>query len=471
MRRTKIVATLGPASQEPGVIDALIEEGADVLRLNVAHGDAATHHQIAARVQEAADRQERVVGILGDLPGPKMRTGAIAGGEVLLEAGDAFSLLPGGTSGDETACSTTVPELHRWVSPGEEIFLADGQIVLEVGGVEEGTVHTQVVRGGVLRSGKGMHVPGAEHKVEAFTARDEEALRTAVEIGVDFIGLSFVRGREDLERVRQKLQGYPKAPALLAKIETRTAVENLDGIVTSADAVMVARGDLGIQLPFRQVPLLQKDIISACNEVGTPVVTATQMLESMTRSPLPTRAEVNDVANAVLDGTDAIMLSEETAVGDYPVEALRVMGEIAMEAEQRTAVAVALGAPHEEDPVSWAIARAAVQASEELGVTSILCPTRSGATARRVAAFRPSMPVLATDHSPEVLRTLSIVWGVVPFQVPFLSDDQLAAHGLARALTAVHDSGIARSGDLVTMVAGGTAPRAGSTDFLRVLHL
>ncbi|HWL66543.1 MAG TPA: pyruvate kinase, partial [Actinomycetota bacterium] len=245
MRRTKIVATLGPASHEPGVIDALIEEGADVLRLNFAHGDPTFHKETVARVRAAAERNERVVGILGDLPGPKMRTGPIAGGEVLLEAGQSFLLRSGYDTGDETACCTTVTGLDRLVATGEEIFLADGQIVLEVGAIESGTVHTQVVRGGVLRSGKGLHIPGAERKVDAFTARDEEALSTAVELGVDFIGLSFVRGKEDLERVREKLQSYEQVPALLAKIETRAAVENLDEIVSSADAVMVARGDLG----------------------------------------------------------------------------------------------------------------------------------------------------------------------------------------------------------------------------------
>ncbi|MEA2506223.1 MAG: pyruvate kinase [Actinomycetota bacterium] len=472
MRRTKIVATLGPASYDAGVIDSLINTGADVLRLNFAHADARTQTKLAKLVREGASRNGRVVSLLADLPGPKMRTGPVRDGEVRLESGQSFELREGHDVGGEIGVTTTVPRIASLLVAGDEVFLADGQIVLEVKEVQDEGVRTRVIRGGILRSGKGMHIPGAERKLHAFGARDEEALRQALEIGADLIGLSFVRDADDVAHAKERVAvTKPSPPAIVAKIETRSAVDNLDEIIQLADAVMIARGDLGIQLPFREIPLLQKNIIAACNQLGKPVITATQMLESMTRSPLPTRAEVNDVANAVIDGTDAVMLSEETAVGDYPVETVRVMSEIAMEVELRGSAAPARARPGPDDPVSWAIARAAVQASEELKVALIVCPTRTGATARRIAAFRPSMPILAIYHSIETLQRLALVWGVVPFQVPFLRADELSVRGLKRALTAVHDSGLGRPGERMALVAGGSPPRVASTDLVRILTI
>lgn len=471
MRRTKIVATIGPASRAETMIDSIIESGADFLRLNLAHGDAAAHAEATKRARSAAARHERPVGVLGDLPGPKMRTGPVGGGEVLLEAGHSFLLRPGVEPGDKHGVGTTVDDLAELVEPNDDVFLADGQIILAVEKVVGNTVRTQVARGGLLLSGKGMHLPRAELRVEPFVERDREALDVALSIGVDLIGLSFVRSAEDVARLRRRLSSLgARAPGLVAKIETRAAVDNLAGIVDIADAVMVARGDLGIQLPFREIPMLQKEIIRTCNEAGTPVITATQMLESMTHAPLPTRAEVNDVANAVMDGTDAVMLSEETAVGDRPGHTVRVMSEIALAAEASGNVAPSRARPGEDDPVSWAIARAAVEASRELGVTAIVCPTPSEQTARRVAAFRPSMPVLAVDHDIDVLRRLALVWGVIPLQVPFLPEEEVAARGLERALGAARSSGITEPGDLVALIAGGSLPRAGDTDLVRILR-
>lgn len=465
MRRTKIVATLGPASIDPATIVGLIGAGADVFRLNFAHADPETHRTTAQRVRQAERDCGRTVGLLADLPGPKMRTGPVPGGEILLQPGQVFRLAPTADADDPGCVSTTVA-VSQLVSVGDEIFLADGQIILEVVRVDDG-VTGEVLRGGSLRSGKGMHIPGAERKVESFTPRDKAALDLACEIGVDIVGLSFVRSAHDVAAVKERAADGARTPAVIAKIETRAAVEDLDEIVHVADAVMVARGDLGIQLPYREVPLLQKTIIRTCNASGIPVITATQMLESMTHSPLPTRAEVNDVANAVIDGTDALMLSEETAVGDAPTNAVRVMGEIALEAEQ-CEEGNAARTTARDDPISWAIARAAVQASEELNVAAILCPTRSGATARRVASFRPSMPILALDHSAEVLRPLTLVWGVVPFEVPFLAEEDVAARGIERALAAARRSGLAEPGDRLTLVAGATPP-AGSTDVVRIV--
>lgn len=466
MRRTKIIATVGPACQDPAALDAMIKAGVAVFRMNFAHADPETHAEVARNVRKVAEANDRIIGLLADLPGPKLRTGSISGGERTLQPGERVRL--GVTQQpDEIPVQLNV-DLEHLVSPGDEVFLADGQIVLEVVDAEPQRIEAEVIRGGTLRSGKGMHIPGAEMKVEPFSAQDEAALRLALDLGVDLIGISFVRTVQDIERVRGSLP-EGKGPGLVAKIETRAAVDNLDAIIEAADAVMVARGDLGIQLPFREVPILQKEIITACNEAGTPVITATQMLESMTHSPLPTRAEVSDVANAVLDGTDAVMLSEETAIGDYAVDAVKVMDEIALEAEARESP-VGRVAPR-DDAVSWAVARAAVEASDELAVAAILCPTRSGATARIVASFRPRMPVLAIDHDIETLQALTVVWGVLPFRVPPLGEEEVPTLGLDRALDAAQRSGVARTGDLVALVAGSSSHRAASTDVLRILRL
>ena len=471
MRRTKIVATIGPATATPSTLRRLLAAGVDVVRLNAAHSDMKTHSNNARLVRELASELGRSVGILVDMPGPKIRTGLVEGDEVELENGHEFVLTTASDDsiGNAQHVSTTLPDLAQWARPGDEVYLADGAIVLRILESVGRDVRTEVVRGGTLRSRKGMHLPRAEAHVEPFTARDALALEMAIAAKVDFLGLSFVRRAEDVERVRAMLPKRGMRPALVPKIETAAAVDNLAGIIEAADAVMVARGDLGIQMPARRVPLLQKEIIRACNMAGKPVITATQMLESMTRSPLPTRAEVNDVANAVLDGTDALMLSEETAVGLFPYETVRMMGEVAESAED---------SPHEHlhpaaistaaaDRVAWAVAHAAVQAAEDLGVAAILCPTRSGLTAHRVAAFRPRMPIAGISTAPQVLGGLSLVWGVQPLLVPDNSDgDQLRL-----AIAAARSAGLARDGDLVAVVFGSTGPRAGSTDSVRIVRV
>jgi pyruvate kinase len=472
----KIVTTLGPVTQKPEAIDALLDAGADVVRLNFAHSDVATHERTIRTVRCRAAARGRTVGVLVDLPGPKMRTGTLAPESVALEPGQEFTLVAGEVEGDHTRVSTTVDGLAGMVEGGDEIYLADGEIVLQVTCVSGGDVHTTVVRGGVLRSRKGLHVPKAERRVKAFTEEDREALRHAMGMGADFIALSFVRDSDDLERARKAIaeiaDGTRRGPSVVAKIETASALECIREIVAAADAVMVARGDLGIQTPLKQVPLVQKRIIRACNEAGKPVITATQMLESMTDSPLPTRAEVADVANAVLDGTDAVMLSEETAVGEHPVETVQTMSDIAEAAagwprRHPGPLAAAL----QEDRVSWAVAHAAVQAAEDLEVKAILCPTRSGATPRRVAAFRPSMPVVGVAQERETLGKLTLVWGVCPLGMEAMPDARETQEEVDRVVRAARDAGLIASGDLVAVVAGSPGPRAGRTDFLRIVRV
>jgi pyruvate kinase len=475
MRRTKIVATIGPATSQAASMHAVIAAGADVVRLNAAHasGDVHTHHADLAR--KTAATLGRTIGVLVDLPGPKMRTGPVADDEVRLDAGSEFVLTSASVTGDAQRVSTTLPQLARWAVPGDEIFLADGAIVLRVERVErgdggDGDVVCEVVRGGVLRSRKGMHVPRAEAHVEPFTDADATALRMALSFNADFVGLSFVRRPEDVEAVRARLPKRGRRPQLVAKIETAVALDHLPGIVAAADAVMVARGDLGIQVPARRVPLIQKEIIRFCNMAGKPVITATQMLESMTRSPMPTRAEVNDVANAVLDGTDALMLSEETAIGEYPADTVTTMSDVAEAAElwprTRTTPEGAAAAV-DDDRVAWAVAHASVQAAEDLGVAAILCPTQSGTTARRVAAFRPAMPVAGISDQPEVLGRLSLVWGVRPLAaVPTDGPD-----GLQHAVKATRDAGLIRKGDLIAVVFASPGKRAGATDTVRIVRV
>ncbi|SBT09347.1 Pyruvate kinase [Candidatus Accumulibacter aalborgensis] len=470
MRRTKIVATIGPATAAAEPLRQLLAAGVDVVRLNAAHSDMQTHSNNVRLVRELAGALGRHVAVLVDLPGPKIRTGLVVGDAVELESGHEFLL--SGTDdgrGDVHHVATTLSELAQWARRGDEVYLADGAIVLRVLEAVGNDVRTEIVRGGTLRSRKGMHLPRAEAHVEPFTDRDALALEMAIAAKVDFVGLSFVRRAEDVERVRAMLPKRGPRPALVPKIETAAAVDNIEGIIQVADAVMVARGDLGIQMPARRVPLLQKEIIRLCNLAGKPVITATQMLESMTRSPLPTRAEVNDVANAVLDGTDALMLSEETAVGLFPNETVRMMSEVAESAEgwphDRVDPAASAGA--DADRVAWAVAHAAVQAAEDLGVAAILCPTRSGQTAHRVAAFRPKVPIAGISTSPQVLGGLCLVWGVHPLLVA----ENLKSEQLPLAIAAARTAGIVRSGDLVAVVFGSAGPRAGSTDSVRIVRV
>ena len=469
MRRTKIVATVGPATSLPESMRALLEAGADVVRLNAAHGAADVHAERAALARDTAAALGRSVGVLVDLPGPKMRTGPVVDDEIQLETGSRLTLTSSAVVGDQHRVSTTLPELARWVSPGDDVYLADGAIVLHVERVLDADVVCEVVRGGTLRSRKGMHVPRAEAHVESFTDTDAAALRMAIAIKADFIGLSFVRRPEDLESVRARLPKRGVRPQLIAKIETAVALDHLPGIVGAADAVMVARGDLGIQVPARRVPLIQKEIIRFCNMAGKPVITATQMLESMTRSPLPTRAEVNDVANAVLDGTDALMLSEETAVGEYPADTVRTMSDVAEAAEgwpRVRATPQGAAAALDDDRVAWAVAHASVQAAEDLGVAAIVCPTQSGTTARRVAAFRPAVPIAGISSQPEVLGRLCLVWGVQPLSADLAEGDE----GLRQAVKAARDSGLAHKGDLIAIVSASPGKRAGATDTVRIVR-
>jgi pyruvate kinase len=474
MRQTKIVATIGPASRDPETVRELIDAGVDVFRMNFAHGSPEDHASAARLVRKQARDAGRAVGLLADLPGPKMRTGSIAGDEATIHAGDELVLTPENVQGDSKRIPTTVADLASLVDSEQDIiFLADGEIVLSVKDVRGQDVVTKVIRGGVVRTGKGMHLPGAERRMTCPTEDDKRALRSAVDIDVDFVGISFVRDGADVGSVRGLLSDRERSRVkLIAKIETRHAVDHLDEIVHEADAVMVARGDLGIQTPLTRVPLVQKEIIKSCNRVGVPVITATQMLESMTDSPLPTRAEITDIANAVVDGTDALMLSEETAVGEYPVAAVETMAETAIAAEAWPTAGEQPSVDElTDDPVSWAVAHAGAQAAADLEVAAILCPTRSGSTVRRVAAFRPRVPVIALAQQPEVAGWTALLRGVIPLVAPDQGEPTGTSEDINRATAQAEEANLVKAGDLVVVVAGSPGPRAGRTDYVRVVRI
>ncbi|MDQ3645636.1 MAG: pyruvate kinase [Actinomycetota bacterium] len=459
-RRAKIVATLGPSTSDAPSLKRLIGAGADVLRINLAHGDPPEHARIVHLAREVAKEAGRTVAFLADLPGPKMRTGPIAGGEVYLRAGEPFVLAAGEHYGDDRRVGTSVHGLASLVTPGDEIFLSDGAIVLEVDRTDGGDVLTRVLRGGALRSRKGMHVPGAEGRLEAVTEGDLTAVMGAAALGAELLGLSFVRTANDLERLRASLpDGY--RPFVISKIETRGAIDNLDEIIEVSDGVMIARGDLGIQTPLASVPELQRRIIRACNRAATPVITATQLLESMTRAPLPTRAEVSDVTTAVREGTDALMLSEETAIGDDPGLVLETMDQVIRAAESTPNDHSDPVGDRSDDLVSWGVAHAATVAAADVGARAILCPTRTGSTPRRVAAFRPRAEVIGFASGGAGLGALCLTWGVIPVPMDLPDDETIATEALARAL----DRGIVVPGDRIVIVAGS---RPGSTDTMQV---
>ncbi|HLT58861.1 MAG TPA: pyruvate kinase [Limnochordales bacterium] len=465
MRRTKIVCTIGPASD--GLLEELIAAGMDVARLNFSHGTLEEQGQRIERLRQAAAAQGRSIGILLDIQGPKVRIGRIEPDPVVLESGQTFTLQGEPVVGDASRASVTYPELHRLVGPGSTLYLDDGLIELSVERVDGTQVHCRVVVGGVLRSHKGLTIPGVSLDLPALTEADAAHIRFGVERGVDFVAASFIRRPEHVAAVKRVIREAGGQQPVIAKIENHEGVRYLEEIVREADGVMVARGDLGVQIPPEEVPLVQKRIIDACNRQGKPVITATQMLESMVHNPRPTRAEVTDVATAIFDGTDAIMLSGETAIGRYPLAAVRVMDRIA----RRTEGAIPydqLLAGRRSGPsptIAEAISYATCWAAADLQAAAILTSTQSGATARMVSKFRPAAPILALTPRPEVARRLSLVWGVHPLIVPRTEkiDDMIDV-----AVAAARAAGYIRAGDRVVITAGVKTGEPGSTNLLQV---
>src|SRR3990172_5107980 len=469
MRRTKIVATLGPASQDPKTLEHLIEAGVDVVRLNSSHGTKEQHQQGLENVRRISKRLGRAVACLQDLPGPKIRTGEVSDeAGVELKEGASFVLTTEPMVGTAERVSTTYDLLPQDVEPGKHILLDDGVIKLEVVEVSGGEVKTRVMNGGRLKSNKGINLPGVRLSIPSLTDKDRRDADFGLSLDVDFMAQSFVRSKEDVQELRSFLdqRGRSDLP-IIAKIEKPQAVDNLASILDVAEGVMVARGDLGVELPAEHVPILQKDIIRAANERGRVVITATQMLESMVARPRPTRAEATDVANAILDGTDAVMLSAETATGSYPVESVATMARIAEYTEKR------LGprrrrpelAEVEGSPIARAVTRAACRAAEQLRARYVVAFTESGSTARLVSSSRPASRILAFTPHERVCRQLALTWGVTPLIASHHdTTDEMLDSGM-KVLSSQH---MVEPGDIAIVVCGTTTLK-GATNMIKVI--
>jgi pyruvate kinase len=468
-RRTKIVATLGPASASREVIAAMLDAGVDMVRLGLAHGTTDEHLAAIDLVRALADERGRQVGVLADLPGPKMRTGAFPEGGAFLAEGDEVTLTVGEGPSDSRHMKVDEPRLAEVVEAGDTIVLGDGIVVLEVVAVEGGEVRARVSAGGRLQGRPGAHLP-FDRWLPPVPTEDDLRLIDRVARRADWVAVSFVRTPEELDKVRAALG--PGGPKLMAKIETRPAVEHLDDLLAVADGVMVARGDLGIDFPIEDVPHLQKRIIAACGARGLPVVTATQMLESMVSAPTPTRAEASDVANAVVDGTDALMLSAETAIGHDPPLTVRTMARIASRAEQfddqRTGayeIGVSRRRPSAE-AVTVAMAHAALRASDELNLSAIVCCTRAGTTARAMSALRPGCRLVGASPSLATARQLTLSWGVEPLVVEeYRTIDEMVWCVVEAAVAA----DMVHHGDVIAVLAGAPDAEPHTTDVLRIV--
>jgi pyruvate kinase len=455
-RRTKIVATIGPASRSLEAMIKLIEAGADVFRLNFAHGTRAEHLESIATTRQAAERSGKQIGILGDLPGPKLRLGEIDGDVAELVEGQEVTLTCDGSDGD--AASGRIPVTWRGlpsaVNEGKEIYLADGRIRLRVRHCEASEVQTTVEAGGVVTSHQGLNLPGTEVPLPAAGREDLAWVDFAVDQAIDLVAVSFVRRAEDLRPVERRIRTGGADIPVIAKIEKPQAAERAEEIVKAVGAgIMVARGDLGIELPIASVPVVQKRLIARAGQHSMPSITATQMLASMVTSARPTRAEVTDVANAIYDGTDAVMLSEETAVGQYPVESVRVMDEIARETEPELPYGDWLfhRVATDASDVAGSVARAAVGSTYTLGLAALVVPTRSGRTARLVSAHRPRVPVLAVTPRIETVRRLNLLFGVRCV----LAEDWTSLRALLDDCARLaRENGVAGSGDLIGITAG-----------------
>jgi pyruvate kinase len=463
-RRAKIVCTLGPATSGPDQIAALVAAGLDVARLNMSHGSHDGHLAAYRTVRAAGDASGRSAGVLVDLQGPKIRLGRFASGPVTLEPGAEFTITGEEVPGDQAEASTTYPGLAGDVRPGTQILVDDGRVVLEVTGVHGSRVRTKVVTGGQVSDHKGLNLPGVRVSVPALTSKDADDLRWALGLRADLIALSFVQGPDDAAPARKIMDEMGAPLPLIAKIEKPQAVSALPEIVEAFDGIMVARGDLGVEFPLEQVPLVQKRAIGLARRAAKPVIVATQMLESMVSAPRPTRAEASDVANAVLDGADALMLSAETSVGSYPVAAVTTMAKIIVAAESEWPDHPA---PLDSGPVTTgcAIARAAAEVGSIVGAKALVAFTMTGETARRLARHRSPIPLLAFTTKPSTRSQLALTWGAETFVVPEVAHTDDMVRQVESALL---DIGRCDKGDLVVLVAGSPPGTPGRTNALRV---
>lgn len=467
MRRTKIVCTIGPASESVEVLEQLMLEGMNVARLNFSHGSHEEHLRRVEMIRQASRNTGRRVAIMLDTKGPEIRTGVLKGETITLEEGRQITLTTEEIQGDENRLNVSYRGLPQDVRPGNMILIADGLIGLRVLSIRGDEILCEVVHGGEIGSRKNVNVPGASIRLPAITEKDVADINFAVDHQLDFIAASFVRKAADVLEIRKLLEERNADLHIIAKIENQEGVDNLNEIIQVADGVMVARGDLGVEIPTEEVPLVQKLIIRACNQVGKPVVTATQMLESMIRNPRPTRAEASDVANAIFDGSDAIMLSGETAAGRFPVEAVRTMARIARRAEMalnyRDILKEKVVAA--QPTITDAIGHATCTTAMDLGASAIITATSSGSTARIVSKYRPGSPIIAVTTVERVAKKLCLVWGVTPLLV---KETQGTDQMIEEAINSSVEAGLIRTGDLVVLTAGVPIGVPGSTNLIKV---
>lgn len=463
-RRSKIVCTLGPASWSEAMIDHLMRVGMDVVRLNFSHGTHTEHARTIARVREASVRYEKPIAILADLQGPKIRTGPLAQGKpVQLVAGQRFTITTQMVAGNATWVSTTFPQLAHEVRKNDRILLADGLIELRVLRTLRDRVTCEVINGGELGEYKGINLPGVRLSVPAMTHKDREDLRFALAHGVNYVAVSFVRTPKDVRAATSAIRRAGKNTPVIAKLEKPEAIDNLDEILAIADGVMVARGDLGVEMSPELVPVVQKKIISRAREFRRPVITATQMLESMTKNPRPTRAEASDVANAIFDGTDAVMLSAETATGRYPVETVQMMDRI-IRAAEGSIREFPRPARSEDLKIAETACELITHASEELKMKVIAVFTHSGSTAQLISKYRPHTAIVAFSPEAQTRRALSLIWGVLPRTISAVkSIDALTAVAEKRLL----EEKLVRQGDIIGIVAGTPMGVRGTTNFMK----
>jgi pyruvate kinase len=467
IRRTKIVATVGPATSSPEMLKAIIEAGATTLRLNFSHGTHADHQRSIRLIRQTAFELNQPVGILQDLQGPKIRLGKFEDGSIVVAKGDRFTLTNRPVVGNQDISCVTYDYLAEEVPTGACIMLDDGRVEMVVEDInkEKGDLHCRVTVGGTLSNSKGVNFPGVYLSIKAMTDKDREDLMFGLDQGVDWVALSFVRNPQDIIEIKELISSTGKQVPVIAKIEKHEAIEQMEAVLALCDGVMVARGDLGVELPAEDVPVLQKRLIATANRLGIPIITATQMLDSMVNNPRPTRAEVSDVANAILDGTDAVMLSNETAVGKFAVEAVATMARIAERIEKEAYENINARKGDTRRSIPNAISQAVGQIAEQLGAAAIMSLTQTGSTARNVSKFRPQTPILAVTPHVNVARQLQMVWGVKPLLVLELPS---AGQTFQAALNVALENKLVSEGDLVVMTAGTLQGVSGSTDLIKV---